>query len=93
MSPSLDDQVSLAWETGDGRCAFCRRLLRRDLHGCERPAGWAAETAAGARLRIVCWACHVLRGEMSDQEWRDTLQDVYQGKSPVWRNRRLHRRH
>jgi hypothetical protein len=44
-------------------------------------------------LRLVCWGCNELKGDLSDDAWKAILANRYPGRSPSWRNRRLIRRH
>jgi hypothetical protein len=90
-----DDDARLAWDRGSGRCWHCGRLLRRDQFHLVRPAGWIVEHHVDGShgLRLVCWGCHELKGEHSDEEWKAILERNYPGRGPSWRNRRLIRRH
>jgi hypothetical protein len=93
--PTPNDDASLAWERGSGRCWHCERLLRRDQYNLSRPAGWVVESYVNGShgLRLVCWGCHELKGTMTDEAWKRILQQHYPGRGPSWRNRRLVRRH
>lgn len=93
--PRPEEDSRVAWERGSGRCWHCQRLLRRDLHNLPRPAGWVVEPYVNGCLgmRLVCWGCYELKGGMSDDAWRQILEQHYPGRGPCWRNRRLVRRH
>jgi hypothetical protein len=94
-SYSQDDDARVAWDRGSGRCWHCGRLLRADLYGQARPAGWVVEQHRKGQLglRLVCWGCNELKGDLSDDAWKAILANRYPGRSPSWRNRRLIRRH
>lgn len=92
---SFDEDARVAWDRGSGRCRHCGRLLRADLFGQARPAGWVVEhfRRGPLGLRLVCWGCRELKGDIPDDAWKQLLQTHYPGHSPSWRNRRLVRRH
>jgi hypothetical protein len=91
----FSDDAQQAWTRGSGRCWHCGRLLRQDQYLLSRPAGWVVEHHLNGALglRMVCWGCHELKGELSDADWAEILEEHYPGRGPTWRNRRLVRKH